>query len=272
MICKIPTSENLFFPNLLINNDFQINQRRNSSYSGAVYTVDMWKLHTEVGKLVVNDGYVTLTGSSLIQYIPKNIFETKSYTQVVKLKDENAKVFHYDNFDGTYKELTVDGLKCALEYSTRNKALVFYIWNKDTDINIEYADLFEGSIAYKHIKQSYYDALWDCFKYLQVLGTLNIPLSKIWGEVRNSTLLGYVGIYRKMYGTPIINNDFSNLYSDANESGHDFNKADVLINCTVSDANLRIRITKKTLTDFFNRDYEYFINTNGYTIISCEPL
>lgn len=190
---------------LTINGDFQINKRGQASYSGAVYTVDMWKLHTELGQLVVNDGYVTLTGSALKQYIPIDTFETKSYTQVVKLKDETAKVFHYDNFNGIYKELTVDGLKCSLEYSTTNKVLCFYIWQKDSAINIEYADLFDSDIVYKHQKEDYATALMRCKN-----------------NIRDCNLIGY---QRFDYGTDAL---FACLFEQ------EFEKPPVLSNITAT--------------------------------------
>lgn len=52
--------------NLLINADFRnpVNQKGQSEYTGATYTVDMWQLNVDRGKLTVNDGYVTLTNTA----------------------------------------------------------------------------------------------------------------------------------------------------------------------------------------------------------------
>ena len=52
--------------NLLINWDFRnpVNQRGQSEYSGITYTVDMWQLNVNHGKLNVNDGYITLTNTA----------------------------------------------------------------------------------------------------------------------------------------------------------------------------------------------------------------
>lgn len=51
-------------PNLLINSDFSINQRENSLYDSAGYTVDRWKL--EKGSTVSAVGTVTVTDSGIL--------------------------------------------------------------------------------------------------------------------------------------------------------------------------------------------------------------
>lgn len=80
--------------NFIINPDFTINQRGQSSYSGSgVYTVDMWRLGTAAGTLTVNsDGSITLNSSAanfeLHQKLPDlPLLNGKLVTASVQLSD-----------------------------------------------------------------------------------------------------------------------------------------------------------------------------------------
>lgn len=151
-------------PNLLINGDFQVNQRGATSYSNGVYTVDRWKLH-DGGSLTVNDGYVTFSGTALRQAIEMSNFVEQSYTLSVKYKDVGIKSFVFENYDGSYKEIKVDGFKCALQYSTNSNSLLVYLWNGDSDINVEYVKLEQGSVATPFIPRLYAEELALCQRY-----------------------------------------------------------------------------------------------------------
>lgn len=58
--------------NLLDNSDFRnpVNQRGQTSYTGNGYSIDRWKSGSSNSALTVNDGYITITGSNYVQYIP----------------------------------------------------------------------------------------------------------------------------------------------------------------------------------------------------------
>lgn len=75
------TKEEVYFPNLLINPDFKINQRGSSSYSGSsgYYTADRWVLIT-VGNLYLYDDYLQLRSGSLGQYIEQELLPSTQYT------------------------------------------------------------------------------------------------------------------------------------------------------------------------------------------------
>lgn len=75
------TKEEVYFPNLLINPDFKINQRGSSSYSGSsgYYTADRWVLIT-VGNLYLYDDHLELRSGSLGQYIEQELQPSTQYT------------------------------------------------------------------------------------------------------------------------------------------------------------------------------------------------
>lgn len=75
------TKEEVYFPNLLINPDFKINQRGSSSYNGnpGYYTADRWVLIT-VGNLYLYDDHLELRSGSLGQYIEQELLPSTQYT------------------------------------------------------------------------------------------------------------------------------------------------------------------------------------------------
>lgn len=61
--------------NLLINPDFRINQRGQTSYNSAGYTVDRWKWNS-YATLVVNDGYISLSTENPVLTFLQHFYET----------------------------------------------------------------------------------------------------------------------------------------------------------------------------------------------------
>ena len=105
-------------PNLLLNSDFRdpINPRGQTTYTGGK-TIACWKLATDNDTLTINDGYITVTGSGLRQYLDIEISDT--FILSVKFKEESDMVhFIFENFDGTYVEKTISNHKCGIEFST----------------------------------------------------------------------------------------------------------------------------------------------------------
>ncbi|MSS64609.1 hypothetical protein [Velocimicrobium porci] len=61
-------------PNLLINPDFRINQRGQTEYTSAGYTVDRWRIY-ENGNITSENGYVLLgAGNGFVQCVESNDF------------------------------------------------------------------------------------------------------------------------------------------------------------------------------------------------------
>lgn len=57
--------------NLLDNSDFRnpVNQRGASSYTGSKYHIDRWRAWDDVVTTTINDGYITVSGGTIVQYI-----------------------------------------------------------------------------------------------------------------------------------------------------------------------------------------------------------
>ena len=105
--CGVPLAPH----NLLDNSDFRnpVNQRGQSSYSAAGYTIDRWNFYNPNGDgtVTINNGYVSLTGGSgavsLSCRFPKGFLDAnKTYTSMIcdNLGNINpTSLFFYDNFD-----------------------------------------------------------------------------------------------------------------------------------------------------------------------------
>lgn len=170
--------------NMLINGDFQCNQRGSKTYNreGKVgYTLDMWRgYNVKVEQL--NNG-VKLTGVSadaqgyFTQFIQLGKLETKTYT-ISAMVDDKVCTFTVTP-GGSAKEKDFGKFKIsALTVSLWDNDLPqFNYYNNKLKINIipvgtntitiNYVDVFEGIIAYPHVKEDPATAMMRCRRYVQ---------------------------------------------------------------------------------------------------------
>lgn len=169
--------------NMLINGDFQCNQRNNKTYevtgtTQVAYSVDMWRIHQlKLEKL--NEG-VKITGNSasgqgyLTQFIQLGKLETTTYTISAMVDDEICTFTVTPG--GAAKEKDFGKFKIsALTTSIWDNALNDY--NNKLKINIcpvgtntitiKYVDVFEGEFAYTHVKEDPATAMMRCRRYVQ---------------------------------------------------------------------------------------------------------
>lgn len=154
--------DKLVNPNLLINPFFQINQRGQSSYSGAGYTVDGWTLNTQV--LNLKEGYVELrrtlvTGTpTLSQYIENyGSYADETLTFSAEVKVTAGKTVTLLIMDGvnTYSQayspgasewniITVSGkinaapshLRCAIQIASASAAVGDAVWARRAKLEL----------------------------------------------------------------------------------------------------------------------------------------
>lgn len=167
--------------NLLINGDFQCDQRGRGSYDtskASAYTVDMWRgYQVKVSKL--NEG-IKLTGSSadtqgyFTQFIQLGKLKTTWYT-ISAMVDDKICTFTVTP-GGAAKEKVFEKFKITtLTTSTWDNTLGDY--NNKLKVNIcpigtnsftiKYVDVFEGTVAYPHVKEDPATALMRCKRYIQ---------------------------------------------------------------------------------------------------------
>lgn len=147
--------------NLLINGDFQINQRNQSSYTcdgtKRVYGVDMWSFSKSNTFMKVTENGIE-TNAPISQMFNKLKSGVK-YTVVCSIDN----VIHTKSIvGGTYDTSQ------TIMYLTFNDVERIVITPNGTQ-TINYIDLFEGEIVYKHQKEDYAIALTRCQRYIVVV-------------------------------------------------------------------------------------------------------
>ena len=163
---------------LLINNDFQVNQRGQSEYVSKGYSLDMWyfqnynKANT---KLEPTDNGIRMTNNgdsdmAIYQYV---YAETKQVvTLVVKVNGQTYSISGLPTGSGETPTIVVEDGKIELNvryYDTDKRYRVYAMVGVNQIADIEYIDLFEGKIAYPHVKEDYAKALMGCQDWLIVV-------------------------------------------------------------------------------------------------------
>lgn len=176
--------------NLLINGDFKINQRGQSSYNYSTngkYGLDCWmnRQGSYSNALIVeqlNGGGVKLTfpttaGGGLRQYI-KNVTPKvgEKYTTSFMLDGtiySGTTTLMKQSESGYEHVIKNDIFTLELYYDDTNDCIVWSLWmnngTANTSHEIKYADLFEGSIVYPHVEEDDAIALLRCQGYHRIL-------------------------------------------------------------------------------------------------------
>lgn len=168
MKLKIPNWGSLHKTNLSINPDFQVNQRGQTTYyangTNWLYTVDMWRINNH-SKLYVNDGYIRFhkvdsDQQALLNQVVKT--EGKSIT-VIKVKEINGTATVRFGDSTVTKTITQSGI-FTIENDTPISSVAIDLVTNGHYIDIEYIDLWEGDIAYPHVKNKYAYDLMECME------------------------------------------------------------------------------------------------------------
>ena len=170
--------------NLLINGDFQCNQRGLKTYDATgkvMYTLDMWRAYN-VKVEQLNNG-VKLTGVSataqgyFTQFVQLGMLKTTTYT-ISAMVDGKVCTFTVTP-GGTAKEKDFGTFKISTltlsiwdndlpQYNYYNNKLKINIMPVGTNtITINYIDVFEGDIVYPHVKEDPATAMMRCRMYVQ---------------------------------------------------------------------------------------------------------
>lgn len=262
---------------LLINNDFQINQRNKSSYTGNQYSVDMWRIASNVinsCQLDVKSYGIDIYNSNegrtyLTQYIQtNNNWIGKYFTISISI---NHIVYTYTQILETttkYIEIENTGLNVSCTYDDTNKRISVTCYTDSLiPIHINYIDLFEGNVAYPHIKEDYAIALLKCREYLVVISDIQRELYKIFGDSRASDLRLDYQLSIPMKLKPTFINTFYKIYDITTDNDISNFKTTL----SVYNDSLVFNFKKSDGT-YFNRGSDYVVGFSSLLIVSCEPL
>lgn len=210
-------------PNLLINGDFQINQKGQIEYSvtnSDLFTLDRWRIigASATAKLTKLDNGVKLqnagTGSVVLTqriYIEK----VSNYTIVINSKNVvgNVVVEIYDMGSG-YKIQNLKNGRNVIKVTNQSLKDITPTIVGAGSIEIEYVDLYEGDIAYQHIKEDPAIALLRCIPYYQVLN-INTPIRYEYGNEANKYSYLLEPTFKKMRTIPTVVKCIYNYYDTA---------------------------------------------------------
>lgn len=175
------TQHSFYKQNMLLNGDFQCNQRGKKTYdnlSSATFTVDMWRGFA-VKVDVLNEG-VKVTGTSsttqgyFTQFIQLGKLKTTTYT-ICAMADDQLCTFTVtpgatakEKDFGTFKITTLTTSIWSNTLNDYDNKLKINICPIGTNtITFKYIDVFEGVVAYPHVKEDPATALMRCRRYIQ---------------------------------------------------------------------------------------------------------
>lgn len=176
---------------LIINNDFQVNQRGQTVYTSNEYTLDMWYKHKNgsgtVGNVekidngirIVNEDYTNVFLNQKIS----NYYKGKTVTLVGKfnnvvgsayLRISKATSIGINNVAYGNVEITEDGIFTTTICIPLDSIDDSYEYLKvqiavkaNSSVEVEYIDLFEGTTAYQHKKEEHAIALLKCKRFVK---------------------------------------------------------------------------------------------------------
>lgn len=182
-IYNVAEIADVYHPNLLVNGDFQINQRGQTEYNfnkQGGYGLDMWQhrqgnyyqalIVTPIKGGGVHVKLGTNVGAGLRQYLDVDKFKIgQSYTTVIKI--DNTEYKGMIILENSFKAIIEnDVFMLELGFVEENK-IAYSLWfkNGNSEYDIWYVDLFEGDIAYPHVKEDKTIALVRCSEYVKVI-------------------------------------------------------------------------------------------------------
>ncbi len=216
---------------LLINNDFQINQRGKNQYNfnSETFGLDCWQ-HRQgsyYNAIIVTqiDGggcHVQLgtdAGAGLRQYVASS--ESclgKPYTAVISIDGVVYKgtVKMRTTNDPDYTgAISNDRFSVFVFYDEANKYIVYSLWvpegNKEFDIN--YVDLFEGNIVYPHVKEDCAIALQECQNRVIVYNEVMLPCNFSYIDKNYDSISANLYLPTNFKGQPNISYDTKEMRS-----------------------------------------------------------
>lgn len=155
-------------PNLLINPDFKINQRRASSYEKQGYSVDRWKIWN-----------VTVTPSASGGITVKNDKYTDTGTFIQNLENategDSTLSCYVESVSGTVTMVADDNSQVILKQGlnvvhTSKSTKIFTIFlNQGTSVTLKWVKLEQGKVATEFIAPNMAEELIKCCRFYQKL-------------------------------------------------------------------------------------------------------
>lgn len=230
--------------NLLINPDFKINQRGNTSYEQQGYSVDRWKIWN-----------VTVTPNSNGGITIKNdkYTDTGTFIQILENATEGESTLscYVTSVSGTVTMIADDDSQVVLKqglnvlHTSRNTKNFTIFLNQGTSITLKWVKLEQGTVATSFIAPNPAEELVKCKRYFQVLNVFEGFVGSV--SYWNLYTKFYVGVMRTT--SPTITANVStvtiNLSGDNTERNLQLSN-----NITLTMDSNELIITHKSDTSF----------------------
>lgn len=272
---KLAKIESVYRQNLLINGDFQINQRGKNLYSSENfnknYTIDKWYLSGTNAKLNVNDGSITIVNDSTTPAYFANVInrdgEHTIQIYVNKINTGSAKFYFTGQSNGYQLNQGMNVFHSNQPFTECSFEL-----QPNTSIEVKYAYLVSGSIAYQYIQEDYATALMRCQQYVYSVTNGNTYCYIGNGSVFESGLTRiFVDIPITMASIPTL--EMTGQFELINSKDDSFIVNSASINANFCSSN-KIAIQINPTTGFSAGDYLILRTNNNSSasfILSCEP-
>lgn len=274
---KIAEIGDVYHPNLVINGDFQVNQRGASTYTGTasgVYTVDMWRLTNGTLTKPSNGVGVTVTAGSaactLVQKIPNKYGQTR-HTLHTKCANKEYTTSVQGNNTSTVQIADSVGsisLKVDSDYIT-----VTYRINANKTAYIEYCDVFMSQSYLAHVIEDYGTAYQRCLRFFYRCGTGYTRTIGV-GYIRNDHNARFAYQYPVMMASVPTITLTGDMQMETEQQGYS----------TITNKSfLASQVSTERCTITAKPDYDYVVgmnitvyfsdhNLSSYIDASCEPL
>lgn len=200
-------------PNLLINGDFQVNQRGATTYTGVnwstkVYTVDRWFLlgsGTYKMSATVNENTVTINNPTPEKGYFRQAFEkplSGIFTTTVNVINLSGKGYVYTD-KGSVGELNQGKNIITFEDTTPFFAIVL---EPSSSIEIEYIKLEQGSVATPFIPRLYAEELMLCKRFCRRFSAFDYI-----GSIGSTSIIYLRLPIEDMRVIPTISHDITNV-------------------------------------------------------------
>ena len=166
---------------LLVNPDFQVNQRGQTSYmnntSTPKYTLDMWQL--AYGTINVLDNGIKIIPYATQAFLNQKISDDLTDKQVtLVLKETNGEMHILQGVASKTQALSSKSGNVTLSIGYISETNLYKIGTTyDAETFVEYINLFDGDIVYPHVKNKYAYDLMECQRYSKYYNQLNFAIT-----------------------------------------------------------------------------------------------
>ena len=272
---RLAKAEAIYRPNLLINGNFKINQRGQSSYNNTgsswarKYTVDMWCMLGDNGavSLTINeDGTVTIVNSSTSECYFAQIFDNlpeDDYTMSANVVSFTGAVKMYPEGSMETAVTVANGINTMTRHGTPNG--VSFRLEGNSSVTLKWTKLEQSLFATGYIDEDNAISQIKCRRYV-----FPINMSLLVRANTTNSFETYFDTFNEFEDTPSIDKSYLNeegvLYmaNNALYIGKDNLQVSVTKNGSLS---LLCSVSSTSLT----RNDIGTLTFNGYVIATCEP-